>query len=420
MRGRVLLLAALVAAISLVATLPALVLATPQRLVVGLPWEPLPVGASLWGSPILHADPSLAFVVVDAVRADVARDPRVRYVHEDALAWSTSLLPADPMLGAQYGPQQVRAPEAWSLFMGGEARSVCVVDSGLRWSHEEFRDGRLRGGWDFVAMDAEPWDMTGHGTHVAGIAVAAIGNGVGIAGIANAPLYVVRTAANDSHYESALASGIAWCADQGADIINLSMASTENQVMRDAIVYAHGKGALLVGASGNRQGSCLDCVNAPAKWPEVLAVGCTDAAQRLCGFSKQGPEMDLVAPGDLILSATKGGDASYYPEKGTSMSAPHVSGVAALVWNARPELPRDVLRDVLLASARDLGPPGHDASYGWGLVDARAALDMVWPRADPVCFVSVDGRVVAWSESGAVVVGGSRCLDGDGDGRALG
>lgn len=392
----------------------------PTRMIVALHETPsLTVGARILDEDVLYVDPVLRLVVVetDAVpllRARAASDPGVRYVEEDHEFWLSAWIPSDPLFPVQYGPQQVRAPDAWETLRGGDARSLCVVDSGLRWTHEELRDGRYLGGWDFIQGDAEPYDQSGHGTHVLGIAAASIGNARGIAGIAEAPYHVARSAANNTHPTSALASAIRWCADVGADVINLSLGAKESETLREAVLYAHARGALLVAAAGNRDAPCDDCIDFPAAWPEAMAITCTGPAAPLdlasvasfCDFSKAGPEADLAAPGDDILSSMTFADDRYYVEQGTSMSAPHVSGAALLVWNARPELPARLVWEALVLTARDLGEPGHDARFGWGLLDVGAAVDLV--TRSPTCLVESPLRgeapgeqALVWTDEGA-------------------
>lgn len=401
---RVLLVALALVLLSGAGTLAVLVESTPEptRMIVGLRQTPsLAAGETVLGEEVVYVEPVLRFVVVetDAVallRARAAADPDVRYVEEDTDFWLSAWIPSDPFFPAQYGPQQVRAPEAWEVLRGGEARTLCVVDSGLRWTHEELRDGRYRGGWDFIGGDAEPYDEIGHGTHVLGIAAAGLGNARGIAGIAEVPFYVARSAANNTHPTSALASAIRWCADVGADVINLSVGAKASTTLREAVVYAHAAGALLVAAAGNQNDPCDDCIDYPAAWPEAMAVTCTGPTAPLdlareasfCDFSKAGPEADLAAPGDDILSSMTFADDRYYVERGTSMSAPHVAGAALLVWNARPELPARLVWEALVLTARDLGEPGHDRSFGWGLLDVGAAVRLVAPGDLPACLVA--------------------------------
>jgi hypothetical protein len=188
-----------------------------------------------------------------------------------------------------------------------------------------------------------------------------------------------------------LAQGIIFAADHGARVINLSLSGRKtSQLMTDAIAYATGRGALIVAAAGNSGGA----VEYPAAYDEVLAVGSVEAQLQRAGYANFGPQIDVVAPGgdtradangdgqpDGILQETfKGADpgrfALYYLE-GTSMAAPHVSAVAALLFAISPSAPPIQVRQAIEASARDLGPTGRDNDFGYGLVQASAALALM-------------------------------------------
>lgn len=395
----------------------------PARVILGLHETPREgVAASFLGAPVVHVEPVLRFVVVETTTPgallDAARhDPRVRYAEPDREAW-LSALPLDPLLGGQYGVMDVRAPEAWDLADGAGERTLCVIDSGIRWTHEDLRGPRYLGGWDFVAADDEPHDQTGHGTHVLGIAAASRDNARGIAGLADASFWVARTAANNSSPTSLLASAMRWCIDVGGDVINLSLGSASGYALADAVQHAHAAGALLVAAAGNRVNPCSDCIDYPAAFPEVVAVTCTGPPASAapgepshCPFSREGEQAEIAAPGERILSTMTFADDRYYIERGTSMSTPHVSGAALLVWNARPGLPASLVREILVSTARDLGPRGHDHAFGHGLLDARAAVELVTPAALPVCLFEspLHGeargtRVVVWTDAPRVTL----------------
>jgi subtilisin family serine protease len=342
----------------------------PEGLVEGSAWQ---------GGTVLRVDEALRFAVVKPAPASGAAGQLfaegVLSVEPDEETQWIETTVDDPMLAEQYGPQQVRATEAWATTTGSVDASVCVVDTGLRHTHEEFGDGRYLGGRDFVNGDDDPMDDQGHGTHVAGIAAAAQGNGKGIAGIGAVGIYVAKVMdAKGKGNPSNIASGIRWCADQGAKVVSLSLGGKGSSAMRAAVEYATGKGALLVAAAGN-SGACTDCVSYPAAYPEVLAVTCTTPEKTQCSFSSEGPEADLAAPGFKIVSTWMEGDAAYKTLSGTSMSTPHVAGVAALVWSKAPHLTNVQLARILKDTAEDLGPAGQDDDFGVGLVDAKAALD---------------------------------------------
>jgi subtilisin family serine protease len=230
-------------------------------------------------------------------------------------------------------------------------------------------------GWHFFhgynlepAENAVVQDDNGHGTHVAGIAAAATNNGIGVAGVKVLDEY-------GSGWYSDVAAGIVYAADQGAKIINLSLGgSAPSQTLCDAVAYvSQTTGALVVAAAGNTGAA----VSYPAACDHVLAVAATDQEDRRPYFSNFGPQVDLAAPGVEIYSTwyQVGVQASgYFTETGTSMATPQVAGVAALVWSRWPTWTPDQVAQRLLDTSVDLGEPGWDAYFGWGRLDAAAAV----------------------------------------------
>jgi hypothetical protein len=158
-----------------------------------------------------------------------------------------------------------------------------------------------------------------------------------------------------------------------------------------------------VAAAGN-SGPCSNCIEYPAKYPEVIAVTCTTASAAQCSFSSEGPESELAAPGYDITSLWYASDTAYDSGSGTSASAPHVSGAAALVWSHATTLSNTALREQLGNSAQDLGGAGRDDRYGFGLVDARKTLDATSAPPPPEARVSFesfdDGVADEWTLTG--------------------
>jgi serine protease len=340
-------------------------------------------GDTFLGASVERVDRTLRFVRVatsDSPRfvALARADSRVRYVEPDPEVQLINFIPNDPRFDEQYGPQHVRAPEAWDTTLGDLDARVCILDTGVRYTHEDITGVRWLGGTDLYNGDSDPMDDNGHGTHVTGIAAASINNAKGIAGIANVGIHGVKVLSSGGTAPfSTVASGIRWCADNGGPrvVINLSLGGeTGTTTLRDAVVYAHGAGALLAAAAGNG-GPCSNCVEYPAKYSEVIAVTCTTSSDTQCSYSSDGPESDLAAPGDSIRSLYHTNNTAYVFGSGTSMSTPHVAGVAALLWSHTTGLTNVVLRDLLQTNARDLGAAGWDQLYGFGLVDAKASLD---------------------------------------------
>ncbi len=281
---------------------------------------------------------------------------------------------------------QIHADQAWDKGFVGVGVIVAVVDSGVDLDHPDLA-GQLLPGMDFVDGDTIPEDQNGHGTHVMGTVAAAM-NEIGILGVApGARILPVRVldANGSSSTVGPVANGIIWAANQGAKIINLSLGSLNpSQTMQDAISYAiHHKGSLVIAAAGNNGDNpkCLNCAEYPAAYTDeelILAVGSVDYRNYHSSFSNTGNYLDISAPGEYsypygILSTYLGGSWTNLL-RGTSMAAPHVSGVAALIWGAHPGYTALQVKAALLDTAVDLGVAGRDDIYGAGLVNAGAAV----------------------------------------------
>jgi len=347
-------------------------------------------GSAYGGGHVTRIDEALRFAVVETanpgvLEATAALDERVRYHFLDSLeAFSVTFTPNDARWNdaGMYGARHVNAPTAWDTTLGTTSVVVAVLDTGIRRTHEDFVGGRVLQGYDFVNSDTNPNDDCGHGTHVAGTIGATTNNAKGIAGLAQVNILPVKVLGpvgglinvqcSGSHNQ--IASGIRYAADQGAAVISMSLGGTSGSTaLQDAVTYATNKGSLVIAATGN-DGPCTNCVNYPAKYADAVAVACTDENKNQCSFSSDGPETDLSGPGNNILSTYTSSDTSYTTLSGTSMSTPHVSGVAALVKSANPSISRADLRTRLQSTAQDRGAAGWDEQFGWGLVDAAAAL----------------------------------------------
>lgn len=351
----------------------------------------------------------MRFIVVETASPDtflaaVADRPDVRYIEPDGRVAGLDVAPTidDPRLDEQYALPQIRAPESWATTLG-QAANLCILDSGVRYTHEDLAGPRWLGGIDLVNDDADPMDDHGHGTHVTGIAAASLANALGMAGVSQAGFYAVKVLdSNNGGTWSNIALGIEWCADNTPDhtIINLSLGGAPApSAISDAVAYARAAGKVLVAAAGN-EGNFG--VLWPAAHPDVIAVACNTSSSSRCTDSSRGPQLDLAAPGSGILSLGTT-DSGYSTLTGTSMSAPHVSGVAALVWSARPTLTVPQLEHRLLATAQDLGAAGHDTSFGHGRVDAVCALTCpLPPPGAPVALQAtrtaiIDGVRLDWN-----------------------
>ena len=276
----------------------------------------------------------------------------------------------DPLTRYQWGWHVVDAAEARGLASAAAVR-ICVVDSGIDAAHPDLA-GAVVAQRDFVDRDADASDDAGHGTHVAGIAAARSANGVGIAGVSDAALLSAKVLdAAGAGTEFHLALALQWCVEQGARVVSMSLGTPERSpAIERAVRVATQNGVLLVAAAGNtgRDGA----PRYPAAYPEVLAVAALMPDGKPAPFSTSGPQVDLAAPGYAIVSTLPQGN--YRGFNGTSMAAPFVSGAAALMLGARPDLTASDVAAILRATAWDLGPAGMDPYVGSGFLDADAAV----------------------------------------------
>ncbi|WP_439646643.1 S8 family peptidase [Piscibacillus salipiscarius] len=245
-----------------------------------------------------------------------------------------------------------------------------MLDTGIAASHGDLN---VSGGYS-VFGDSPYNDGNGHGTHVAGT-VAALNNNSGVLGVApSANLYAVKVLdGNGSGSYAGIAEGIEWAIQNNMDIINMSLGGSQSSsILKDYADYAYyNAGILVVAAAGNSGNSWgwSDTVGYPAKYDSVIAVAAVDQNNNRASFSSHGPAVELAAPGVNIYSTMPGN--SYDSLNGTSMASPHVAGVAAQVWQAKPHLSNSQLRSLLNNTAQYLGNSNY---YGNGLVQSFDAI----------------------------------------------
>lgn len=289
--------------------------------------------------------------------------------------------PDDALFGSQPDLSLIDAAGGWTAAdLGGFPASggplVAIVDSGIDAGHEDLRGkvAACASAQDGVVTDGSCADENDHGTHVAGTIGAIANNGVGIAGVAFAsPLAICRAMGADGSGTLADVAGcIAWAHAKGAKVISMSLGGGPSETLRNAVTAAYNGGrrggSLLVAAAGNDGNTSTEY---PAGYSEVVSVAAVDDSGAHAGFSNVNPDVELAAPGVGVLSTKWGG--GYVRFSGTSMATPHVAGVAALALQRHPTLSAGGLRKRLDRAVRDLGAPGRDAQYGFGLVDAAAA-----------------------------------------------
>jgi len=275
-----------------------------------------------------------------------------------------------------YTPQLLDLSSAWDYATGNRDVVIAVLDSGIAHAHPEFAD-RILPGYDIINDDNDPEDDHGHGTHVAGIAAAALNNGIGLAGVCGEcsilPVKVLNK--NNAGTWSGVSEGLVYAVDHGADIVVLSLGSkTKSIIIEEAINYAIAHNVLIVAAAGNANST--DSFY-PAAFDGVLGVGATDKNDEKWILSNYGAQVDVVAPGDGIYStfnnlATPAG--GYAVLSGTSMATPHVAGLAGLLLAQDPTRTAADLHSLIETTAIDLGQSGYDDKFGYGRIDPLAAL----------------------------------------------
>jgi serine protease len=330
-------------------------------------------------------------------------------------------LPNDPLFDMQWHLRQINLPDAWDITTGSDRVIVAVVDTGVLSKHPDLQ-GKLVAGYDFVSdvatagdgdgVDPDPEDpgdqdspagSSFHGTHTSGTIAAASNNGVGVAGVAwNVKVMPLRALGRGGGTEFDAQEAVKYAAGlpnasgrlpaRRADVLNMSFGGPDATQTGAALFDELRKaGVIAVAASGNKTS---DLPTYPAAYDSVISVSAVDYDRKLAWYSNFGSTIDVAAPGgdtgqdrngdglsDGVVS-TGGSDASgsiqfRYPSfQGTSMAAPHVAGVIALMKSVYPALTPDTVMSLLARGkiTQDLGVAGRDDQFGYGLIDAYKAV----------------------------------------------
>ena len=295
----------------------------------------------------------------------------------------------DPDYAKQWNLKQIKAEGAWNKGIKGKGATVAVIDTGIS-QGPDLKKTKFVPGYDFVNDRKQATDDNGHGTHVAGTIAQSTNNNYGVAGVAFEaklmPLKVLSRLGGGT--VSDIAEAIRFAADNGADVINMSLGGGgESKLMREAIDYAYNKGVVVVAAAGNNG---VSSASYPALYDKVIGVSATGPDQQKTTYSNYGTGVDIAAPGgttrtqesDGILQETINprttGEFQFKYFQGTSMAAPHVAGVAALVKSTERNVSPERVLEILQASATGTGND-RENHFGAGLLNAAQAMKIMSP-----------------------------------------
>lgn len=312
--------------------------------------------------------------------------PTVESVYENIIFYADAI-PNDPAFNQQWALQKIQAETAWNTTKGSNTVKVAVIDSGVDYTHPDLV-GHVSQGYDFFNNDNNPMDTCGHGTHVSGIIGAVTNNNIGIAG-ANWNVNIMAVKALGKVGDKCGSNGasvinsIYYAADNGADIINMSLGGsgtcTSSSPHQQAINYARNRGVIVIVAAGNEDSDAS--TKTPASCSGVITIGATGASDERASYSNYGNLVTLAAPGGNKTGGTctsanciystfiQAGQQGYAAAAGTSMASPYAAGAAALLLSVNPNLSHDQVKNILVSSA---DPISTDKPIGPRLNLARA------------------------------------------------
>ncbi len=354
------------------------------------------------GDTVLGAIPRLGVVRVrissSASRADRAEayavGANVDYVHPNALVLPDSIPPpTDPDFPKQwqwsntgqsggYPGADIDALQGWSIAVGDPSVTVAVLDTGCNLSQPEFAD-RLVPGWDFVDEDSDPSAVGDHGTFVTGLLGANTDNDFEVTGVDHyCKIMPVRVLTGGTTFD--LAQGLDFVAQQGVDVVTMSLGyPADLPVVASAVEAVAASGAMLVASAGNSEVFGFADIHWPAAYPLVVSVGWSTKFDLTSIESATGSTLDVVAPGQQVITVSPDGTGASESFSGSSAAAPSVAGMLSVMKGLNKYLSRSQLTDALLAGAEDLvgnpfkDVPGWDPYYGWGRVNLRRSLELL-------------------------------------------
>jgi hypothetical protein len=354
------------------------------------------------------------------------KDPEIEYAEPNMIDRDAATIPNDTGYPNQWALPMIDAPNAWDIETGNSNVLIAVLDTGIPMDgtppsicHPDLNDPtRIILGHDYVNNDAYPRDDRGHGTHVTGIASAQTNNAIGVAGLCwGSKIYVIKTRdeyGSGSHQDfyDAVIEAVDYAVNNGFRlVINYSAGGGASNTKEQAVIYARDRDCLIVAAAGNDYEGAVGYPAAySASYDNVIAVSATDSMDHFAAYSNKGPEINVAAPGSYIYSTMPnypvtlndpppvGGsyNQDYDYLNGTSMATPYVSGLAALLLSCDNGLTAAEVRDIIESTSDDLGSPAWDEYYGYGRIDANAALRDACPVGaclrEGLCFYKMEGQ----------------------------
>jgi subtilisin family serine protease len=309
---------------------------------------------------------------------------RMQYAEPNWIVYPLAT-PNDPSFGEQWhhGDSKMQSAAGWDLHTGGPSVSVGICDTGIRTSHQDLYDNRLEG---YNAVD-KLWENDGgaigpvhyHGTMVTGAAAANGDNGIGVTGVGwnlSHRMLRVTNHSDGGAYLSDLQHAARTAVESGDRVANVSYSGVGNSSNLTTATYIKSKGGLLVWAAGN---DARNLTYGDRDLDDIIVVGATDSSDAKASFSAYGPFVDLMAPGTSITTLSSGCDTCLAGASGTSLSAPLVAGLAALIWSYDPTLTPDEVESILKQGTDDLGAVGVDDTFGYGRINVFGSLSLVGP-----------------------------------------